>query len=232
MVGEWGANWESLRALDDGRRRITFAPTVSDEAVWAQLRGVRRLVVVAWSMGVWRANAWLCAQAGALQDAGVAVVGSVAVNGTPFGIDDGLGIARRGFVQTARRLTPDGFALFVNRVRTPLQADLAVGEARLSVEAVEQLRAQLQALVAQAKAVSQLWNWQWAWVARGIGLCRMRIKCVLGKKRRRRLGCARGRMIFGEDGGVGRRYWRRVTTDEGGSWAGVCTNAKGVSSCC
>lgn len=162
-----GANWESLRALDDGRRRITFAPTVSDEAVWAQLRGVRRLVVVAWSMGVWRANAWLCAQAGALQDAGVAVVGSVAVNGTPFGIDDGLGIARRGFVQTARRLTPDGFALFVNRVRTPLQADLAVGEARLSVEAVEQLRAQLQALVAQAKAVSQLWNWQWAWVARG-----------------------------------------------------------------
>lgn len=51
----------------------------------------RKIILVAWSMGVWAANKVL---------AGVPLQSAVAINGTPFGIHDRFGIPRETFRKT------------------------------------------------------------------------------------------------------------------------------------
>ncbi|MBV7434608.1 DUF452 family protein [Cardiobacteriaceae bacterium TAE3-ERU3] len=159
LFNGWGMDEHAVAHLDDGREVVVIAPQAVPSDLAAQWQG-RDVAVVAWSMGVWAANRWLCAH-------DVQVSQSIAINGTPFGIDDQRGIPCALFAKTAANLNEVTRRKFYQRVFTQLGAVQDDYDHFLPHSEVVVQQQALEDLLAQSGAVDAVYPWQHAWIARG-----------------------------------------------------------------
>lgn len=134
-------------------RSMTFDASV--------LEGYCELRVVAWSMGVWVAGQVLGNLSGL-----PAITGRLAVNGTPFPIDDVRGIPVAIFRGTLEGLNPQTLGKFRRRMcgsSEGVKAFLAHGLTR----PLEELREELASLYRLVSSLpSTGWAWEEAWIGR------------------------------------------------------------------
>lgn len=113
--------------------------------------------VVAWSMGVLVASRFFHDFPQPLQQA-------VAINGTPLGIDDAMGIAKRAFLRTAQRWSPSVRAQFLAQVfAAPLPESIGEKLAQTVNAHLSQEQQGLLQLIQTAEQLPPLQNiWQQA----------------------------------------------------------------------
>lgn len=155
----WGMDAHAVAHLNDGRDVVMVAPQQAGIALPVAWRG-QTVHVVAWSMGVWAANRWLATQQT------VQIGKSIAVNGTPLGIDDKQGIPKSTFTQTAAGFNEHSRRKLYRRIFARAgerSEDYAAFVPKLAL--TEQLAA-LHQLLAQADEPSGAYAWQYAWISR------------------------------------------------------------------
>lgn len=96
----WGMDEQAIQHLSDNRQVISFAPQSPHQDILTSLdKQQQPIIVVAWSLGVWAANRFLTKHHNQLR-----IQQTIALNGTPIGIDEQTGIPSKIFAHTAETL--------------------------------------------------------------------------------------------------------------------------------
>ena len=132
----WGMDTNPFRTIDTVGSDLLvccdYRTLEVDNSLWS---GYDEVVVVAWSMGVWAATH-------VLAQTTLPIVQSIAINGTPYPIDDQRGISRAVFEGTIQGLNEESLRKFQRRMcgsSSAYQRFLSVAPQRSASELKEEL---------------------------------------------------------------------------------------------
>ncbi len=111
VYGTWGIDEKAFAGLyDDKFDFILFYNYSADEPlILPEMKTYKRVIVIGWSLGVWAAE-YFSRKSGIKPDL------TIAVNGTPFPVDDRFGIPLKVFEATLENISMNNMAKFYLRV--------------------------------------------------------------------------------------------------------------------
>ncbi|MGL4293218.1 MAG: pimeloyl-ACP methyl esterase BioG family protein [Bacteroidales bacterium] len=149
----WGMDHHPFSDEDktDGDLCICYNYTdlAFDETI---LNGYEQVELIAWSMGVWAATM-------IFGNSGYTFTRKTAINGTPFPIDDNLGIPRKIFCSTLEMLSPVSLDKFYRRM-CGSSKNKEIFDTKRPKRSIESLKTELQSIYSQS-ACHATHNFQW-----------------------------------------------------------------------